>query len=317
MSNTSFGKGFFFTTLAIFSWGVLPLYWKLLAAIDPLHILAFRILFSLILVGIILSITRNFAWLSVFRQPKKAGLLIMTAILICANWGIYIWAINRGHTLDASLGYYINPLVSIVLGLLFYRERLNLLQWIALAIAFAGVTILTVLSGSLPWIPLSLAFTFGFYGLLKKKSPLSALESLGAETLLSLPISLFLLSFSFSGGASFLPAFSGARGLEYILDLPAATWIILALCGAVTTVPLYWFALGTKLLPLSAIGFIQFINPTIQFVLGLFVFGEAFPPHHFAAFAVIWAAVIIYIISLRTGKNQKSAKNSVNPSRGK
>lgn len=304
MNNNSFGKGFLCTFLSFFLWGVFPLYWKLLLSIDPLHILAFRILFSLALVGIILLARKNVRWVTILKEPKKLFLLILTAIILSCNWGIYIWAVNRGHTLDASLGYYINPLVSIVLGLLFYRERLLPLQWVAVAIAFIGVMILTILSGSVPWISLSLAFTFGIYGLLKKRSPLSALESLGAETLVSVPISLILLFFSFSGGSSIHPVFTGTEGFAYIGGLPVYIWALLALCGLVSALPLYFFALGAKMLPLSTLGFIQFISPTIQFFLGLFVFGESFPSHHFAAFAVIWAAVIIYIISLNLSRNK-------------
>jgi len=298
MSKSSFGKGVIFTALSFFTWGVLPLYWKLLLTIAPLHILAFRILFSLVLVAVILLVKRNYVWLAVFRDPKKTGLLLLTAVMLSCNWGLYIWAVNRGHTIDASLGYYINPLVSIILGLLFYRERLTPLQWVAVAIAFIGVMLLTVLSGSLPWISLSLALTFGIYGLLKKKSPLQALESLGAETLASAPISVFLIIFSFSGAASFLPAFTGLEGIAYIVKLPLHTLLAFALAGAVSTFPLYFFAQGAKMLPLSALGFIQFISPTLQFIMGLFVFGESFPAHHFAAFALIWIAVILYIVSL-------------------
>jgi len=237
-------------------------------------------------------------------------LLVLAAIFLSSNWGIYIWAVNRGHTIEASMGYYINPLVSVFLGLLFFRERLRPLQWAAVVIAFIGVTMLTIMSGTVPWISLSLAFTFGIYALLKKKTPLAALESLGAETLVSVPISLFLLSFSFPNADINHPVFSGLRGFEYMGALPVYVWILLALCGMVSALPLYWFALGAKLLPLSTLGFMQFISPTLQFALGLFVFGENFPPHHFAAFGIIWIAVILYIISLKPGKsNLKTVRN--------
>jgi len=290
--DKTFGKGIIFASLSFFLWGVFPLYWKFLIAVDSLHILAFRILLSLILVGAILLAKKDTAWLAVFREPKKAAILIPTALLICCNWGLYIWAVNRGHTLEASLGYYINPLVSIMLGLIFFRERLRPLQWVAVAIALAGVLILTLASGSLPWISLSLALTFGIYGLLKKKLALSALESLGAETLASAPIGIFLLLFNFGGSS-----FSGS--LSYLAGLPPQTWVLLALCGFVTALPLYCFAHGAKLLPLSTLGFTQFISPTLQFALGLFVFKENFPSHHFVAFIFIWTAVIVYIVSLK------------------
>lgn len=300
MKTSSLGKGFIFAFLSYCLWGILPLFWHLLDKVDSLHILAFRILLSLLLVAVILVVQKNFVWVSVFRDPKKAMLLIPTAIILCCNWGLYIWAVNKGHTLDASLGYYINPLISILLGLIFFRERLNPLQWVAVAIALAGVLILTILSGTLPWISLSLALTFGFYGLLKKKISLSALESLGAETLASAPVGLILLLFGFGNTLnSHIPVFTAWHGLAYLGELPWQTWILLLLAGIVTATPLYLFARGAKLLPLSALGFTQFISPTIQFVLGLFVFKEAFPKHHFAAFAIIWVAVIIYIVSLR------------------
>jgi len=301
MNKNSSGKGVLFALLAYSSWGILPLYWRLLSPVDPLHILAFRLVLSLVLVAAILMTQKNFLWLAVFKEAKKAGYLVLTAIILCFNWGIYIWAVNRGHTLDASLGYYINPLVSVILGLFFYRERLNPLQWAAVAIALAGVTILTLLSGSLPWISLSLAFTFGFYGLLKKKNSFSsALESLGAEMLASIPISLFLFFFSFKNTGSPLPFFSGLQGLTYLKSLPSAIWIALCFIGAASALPLYFFAKSAKLLPLSTLGFIQFIQPTLQFIMGLLIFGEAFPPHHLAAFTFIWIAVILYVVSLRT-----------------
>jgi chloramphenicol-sensitive protein RarD len=295
--DKSFTKGVIFASLSFLLWGVFPLYWKFLIAVDSLHILAFRILLSLVLVATILLANKNAAWLTVFREPKKAALLIPTALILCGNWGLYIWAVNRGHTLEASLGYYINPLVSIVLGLVFFRDRLRPLQWAAAAIALTGVLILTVASGSLPWISLGLALTFGFYGLLKKKLALSALESLGAETLASAPIGVALLFFSFGGTDAF--NFSGAQGLVYLTGLPPQTLALLAIAGLVTALPLYFFAYGTKLLPLSTLGFIQFINPTLQFIMGLFVFKENFPTHHFVAFIFIWTAVVFYIVSLK------------------
>jgi chloramphenicol-sensitive protein RarD len=224
-------------------------------------------------------------------------MMVLISMIICCNWGLYIWAVNQERTIEASLGYYINPLVSIVLGLIFFREKLRPLQWVAVSVAFAGVLILTVLSGVPPWISLALAFTFGFYGLLKKKLSLSALESLGAETLAAAPVGLLLLCFKFAGEGG-APTFSGFQGLTYLSGLPVHTWILLALCGAATMLPLYCFARGAKLLPLSTIGFTQFVSPTLQFALGLFVFGEAFSTIYFTAFLFIWIAVILYITSL-------------------
>jgi chloramphenicol-sensitive protein RarD len=301
MNKSPFGKGVMFTASAFTLWGILPLYWHYLDAIDPLHLLALRIAGSLLLVGVILALQKNSAWLAVFKDRKKCALMILTAIMISANWGLYIWAIAREHTIDASLGYYINPLLTIVLGMIFFREKLKPLQWAAFGMAAVGVLILTILTKSFPWIAISLAMTFGIYGLLKKNVSLSALESLGAETLASLPVGLFILFFRFEGTGSGIPRIvSGWQELANFSALPVHTWIILAFCGAVTAFPLYCFARGTKLLPLSTVGFLQFISPTIQFLLGLLVFHEPFPKHNFIAFTFIWAAVIIYIISLKT-----------------
>jgi len=233
-------------------------------------------------------------------------MMILAAITLSANWGLYIWAVNDGHTIEASLGYYINPLVSIILGLIFFHEKLKPLQWGAFGLAMAGVIILTVLSGTLPWISLVLALTFGAYGLFKKKNTLMALESLGAETLAVLPLGVILLLFSFTanqnGGSNdccVQMISPGWQGLSYLAELPVHTLIITAFCGLATTLPLYFFAKGTKILPLSTVGFIQFLGPTIQFLLGYFLFEENFPLENFIAFACIWLAVILYIISLR------------------
>jgi chloramphenicol-sensitive protein RarD len=299
MNKSPFGKGITFAALAFILWGVLPLYWKLLASIDSLHILALRIIGSLLLVGVILAVQKDSAWLSVFKDRTKGISMILTAIMISANWGLYIWAINKGHTIEASLGYYTNPLISIALGLIFFREKLKPLQWAAFGLAALGVLILTMLSGSFPWIAIALALTFGLYGLLKKTVSLSALESLGAETITALPLGLFLLFFRLEWKESIPRIVSGWQELAYFAELPVHTWIILAFCGVITAFPLYCFARGAKILPLSTVGFLQFFSPTIQFLLGYFLFKEYFPLRYFIAFAFIWAAVIIYIISLK------------------
>ena len=297
--NKSFGKGVFFAAASYFIWGILPLYWRLLAEINSLHLLGFRIIFSLFLVSIILFARKNFSWLGFFRDRKKGLLLTLAAITISFNWGLYIRAINSGHILEASLGYYINPLISIALGLCFFREKLRPLQYIAFAITIAAVTIQTILTGTPPWISLGLAFSFAFYGLLKKTISLSALESLGVETLIAAPLGLFLL---FAPGMAKI--FPDWRGIGYLADLPVHTLFLLLLCGAVTTFPLYLFAKGARILPLSTLGFIQFISPTLNFFEGVFIFGESFPLYNLIVFGCIWAAVILYVISLKVAPKQ-------------
>jgi len=296
MKTTPTVRGFLYAIGAYVIWGTLPLYWRLLIAFDSRHLLAFRILFSLILVSVILTAQKNFTWLTVFRERKKRYFLILTGMLICVNWGLFIWAVNSGKTLSTSLGYYITPLVSICLGLLFFRERLKPLQWAAVAFALTGVLLLTILTGRLPWVSLMLAVTFGIYGMLKKKLAIPALESLGSETIVSVPLSVLLLCFSFDGAK---PVFTGFSGLSYLSDIPVYTWFILSASGVASILPLYLFAQAAKRLPLSALGFSQFLAPTISFMLGVFVFGEIFPFHNMLSFIFIWTAVILYIVSLR------------------
>jgi len=281
--------GVFFAVFAYLLWGVLPLYWKLLAALNPLHILAFRILFSLLLTGGILLARKNTAWLGFYKDKRKRNLMILAGLIISFNWGLYIWAVNEEHTIEAALGYYINPLVSVVLGLCVFREKLNRLQILAFSLAVTGVLILTVLTGAPPWISLGLALSFGLYGLIKKAVNIGALESLAVETLVASPLGLILLLGPFgTGGES-----------SRLAELPLSTIVILLFCGAVTTLPLYLFAKGAKLLPLSMLGFIQFIAPTLTFLVGVLVFRESFPLHDFIVFGFIWTAVILYVVSLR------------------
>ena len=295
MNKPSPGAGVLFAVSAYCLWGILPVYWKLLASINSLHILAFRILFSLLLVGGILLARKNTAWLDFYRDKRKGILLVLAALIITFNWGLYIWAVNQGHTIEAALGYYINPLISVVLGLCFFREKLNLLQMLAFSLAVIGVLILTILTGAPPWISLGLALSFGIYGLLKKTINLSALESLGVETLIASPLGLILLFGSFGSGGSL----TVQQNLAYLRELQPPTLFALLFCGLITTVPLYLFARGAKLLPLSTLGFIQFIAPTLTFVTGVFIFRESFPLHNFIVFGFIWSAVILYIVSLR------------------
>jgi chloramphenicol-sensitive protein RarD len=278
-----FTKGILFAIFAYVLWGILPIYWRILNFAGPLQILGCRISFALVFTAIALRITGNRTWLRLITQKGNRFYTIGAGLVVSFNWGLYIWAVNTGHTIDASLGYYINPLVAILLGLIFLKEKLNILQWGAFGMAFIGVILLTVFSGVFPWIALLLAFSFGLYGLFKKKNSAAVLESLGAETLAAFPIGLVLLVFPSSG----VPG--GFSPLQ---------WALLASAGIVTAIPLLAFARGAKLLPLSTVGFLQFINPTILFFLSIFAFGESFPPRNFWAFGFIWAAVILYCVSL-------------------
>ena len=296
MNKSSRGAGFFYAISAYFLWGILPLYWKLLLAINPLHIVGFRIIFSLILVGGILLATKNFTWLHFLKDKKQGLYLFLAGLLVSTNWIIYIFAVNNGYTIEAALGYYINPVFSVVLGLVIFKEKINLLQKLAFCLSLIGVIVLMVFTGALPWISLVLAISFSIYGVIKKKVKLSPLESLGGETLTAFPISLLLLTGLFGTN------FPNLQELNYMIELPLITWLLLLLCGIITMLPLYFFAKGVKLLPLSTVGFLQFLAPTLTFLTGVFIFRESFPPHNFIVFGFIWAAVVLYIISLRRVK---------------
>ena len=297
MNSSSFGKGIFFAASAYVLWGILPMYWKLISAVSSLHLICFRILFSFLLVSGILFAQKNISWLGFFGSRRKGFLLVLEAFAISFNWGLYIWAVNGGHIIETSLGNYMSPVISIVLGLCFFREKLKLLQWFAFALVIAGVLILTVFTGAPPWVSLGLAFSFSLYGLLKKNVSLTALESLGAETLIASPFCLLLLFMPL--GTTQGSVFPDWQGLFYLTELPVHTLVLFLLCGAVTTLPMYLFSKGAKMLPLSTLGFVQYVNPTLTFLSGVFVFREAFPLKNLIAYGCIWTAVILYVISLK------------------
>jgi chloramphenicol-sensitive protein RarD len=289
---SGFTKGILFAVFAYILWGILPVYWHILDFAGPLQILGCRINFTLVFTAIVLGITGNRTWVRLLCKKGSRFYTICAGFVVSLNWGLYIWAVNTGHTIDASLGYYINPLVAILLGLVFLKEKLKVLQWAAFGMAATGVILLTVFSGIFPWIALLLAVSFGLYGLFKKKNGGGVLESLGAETLAALPAGLALLLF---------PPSEFSR----VLAFSPVQWALLASAGIVTAIPLLAFAKGAKFLPLSTIGFIQFIHPTILFFLSIFAFGESFPLRNLWAFGFIWAAVILYCVSLRKGPRTK------------
>jgi len=274
----------FYALAAYTLWGVLPLYWKYLSTVDALQIMSCRILFSLIFVWILLALRRNAAWPRILKDRGRFGLLTLSSLLIAVNWLIYIWAVNSGHTVEASLGYYINPLVNVFLGMLFFKERFPRIQWIAFLMAAVGVVVLAVFSGGIPWISLALALSFALYGMAKKTVQIDALTALAAETLILLPIAAVILAVRHAQGAG---AFSG----------PPARSLVLAASGIITALPLYWFALGARRLPLSALGFLQFVSPTLQLLSGVFLFGEAFPVRNLIAFGLVWSGLALYLFS--------------------
>lgn len=276
-------KGVLYAIGAYLVWGFLPLYWHALYHVPALEILANRMVWSLGFVLLVLAYRRQWRWLSVVLRQKRTLLIyLLTATVLAVNWGVYIWAVNADHVVETSLGYFINPLISVLMGVLFLQERLRRGQWVAVALAAAGVLYLTLIYGRLPWIALVLAFSFGFYGLIRKQGPLGGLEGLTLETgWLFIPASVAIVYWQSQG--------MGALG-----TVDTATTFLLVFTGVATAVPLLWFGMAAKRIPLSTIGILQYIAPTFQFMLGVFWFHEPFDQAQLVGFLLIWAALAIY-----------------------
>jgi chloramphenicol-sensitive protein RarD len=263
-------------------WGLFPLYFRQVAAVPAFEIVLHRSVWSMAFVMLILLWQRQWAWVGeVVKQPRTLGIFMVSALLLSGNWLIYVWAVNNGRVLEASLGYFINPLVNVALGMLFLKERLRPAQKGALALAVAGVAWLTWTAGVPPWIALSLALSFGVYGLLRKTASLGALEGLALETALLAPLAVpALLWLSFHGGT-----LSTADG---------PTWAWLLFAGPLTAVPLLLFAHGARRVTMATLGLLQYLAPTIQFLLAVWLFQEPLRPERLAGFALIWAALAVY-----------------------
>ncbi|ODU09072.1 MAG: transporter [Rubrivivax sp. SCN 71-131] len=275
--------GLLYALAAFGIWGLFPLYLRELASVPPLEVVVHRSVWSLLLLLVVLTVMRRWAWLpQLLRQPRKGLLFVASALLLSANWLVYVWAIVNGHVLDASLGYFINPLVSVLLGVLVLRERLQPAQWLAVALAAAGVLWLTVDAGRLPWVALLLAVSFGLYGLLRKTAPLGALEGLTLETLVLAPLVLPLLVWF-----TLQPGGAMARG-DWTLNT------LLLVAGPLTALPLLLFAAAARRLPLATVGLMQYLSPTVQFLLGITVFHEPMQPKRLVGFVFIWAALAVY-----------------------
>jgi len=276
-------QGIFYAILAYLSWGLLPLYWKHLDTIPAVDVLAHRILWSSVFtLALCLFAKRNYLR-KYFSNLKSLAGLVVTGILVSVNWGVYIYAINSGQIVEASLGYFINPLVSIVLGMIFFGEKLNKTQLTAFFLAVVGVAYLTVNYGHFPWIAIALALTFGIYGLLKKKMNYDSMSALAVETTLVAPVALGYLMF----GAS--------NGIAAFAVQPFSITILLILSGIITALPLYWFGTAAVRIPLYSIGFFQYIAPSIKLFIGVHYFHEIFSVTHAVSFSLIWAGLALYI----------------------
>lgn len=266
-------------------WGLLPAYWKAVEHVPAQEILGHRIVWSLAVTLGLLALSRQGDWLK--RAAQRPAVLLPyvgTAGLLGLNWFVYIWANNNGHIVETSLGYFINPLVNVLLGVLFLRERMRPWQWAAIGLAFVGVAYMTLSYGRLPWIALTLAFSFGFYGLLRKTGGLEAVQGLTVETgLMFLPALGYLLYLDGHG--------TGAFGRVDI-----ATTLLLGLAGFVTAIPLILFAYGARRVPLTTLGVLQYAAPTGQFLLGVIAYGEPFTRARLIGFSLIWAALALYTV---------------------
>jgi chloramphenicol-sensitive protein RarD len=280
-SAPSAWSGVVYAAGAYLFWGIFPLYFRALAGVPAPEILAHRIVWSTAFM--LLFVTARRHWPEVRRQltPAVVARLALSATLISSNWLIYIWAVNAEHVLDASLGYFVNPLVSVLLGVVFLREPLSRRQVAAIALAGAGVLSLVLRAGRFPWVALSLALTFGLYALIRKRVPVDATVGLLTEVVVLAPLALAWLTRL------------ALRGEGHFLESPRRT-ALLAASGVVTAVPLMWFAVGVRRLRLATVGILQYLNPTMQFTIAVAVFGEPFTPAHRIAFACIWAALALY-----------------------
>ena len=268
---------------AYLAWGLLPLYWKTLRHVPAAEILAHRMVWSLAVVVGLLTLQRRWSGIgAALRDRRVLATFTASALLLSLNWFLYIWAVNSNYIVESSLGYFINPLVNVVLGIVFLRERLRAGQTLALLIAASGVVYLTLLYGALPWIALTLAITFGFYGLLRKTAALDSLQGLTLETVV-----IFLPALGY------LLFLQGAGRLAFGHGTPA-TSLLLALSGAATAGPLLLFAAGARRIPLTLMGILQYISPTLQLLLGVFVYGEVLNARRLVGFCLIWLALLIY-----------------------
>lgn len=286
----NYKQGIFFGLAAYVLWGILPVYWKALELVSPFEILSSRFMWSCVFVLLLIIFQKK--WLlfakevkQVFSNVKTGAAMAAAGITISFNWGTFIWAVNNGHIVETSMGYYINPLVSILFAVVFLRERLDKMQLAAITCAFIGVASMVYSFGKIPWVSLTLAFTFALYGLLKKILPVSALTSIMLETLLITPLALVYEYSLWQQGVSFY----ASGNLQVIMMLTGA--------GVVTAIPLLLFTAGARLLPLKIIGFLQYISPTLTLLIGVFVYNEAFTASHLMAFGWIWAALLLFIVS--------------------
>ncbi|NQD79863.1 EamA family transporter RarD [Pseudomonas seleniipraecipitans] len=285
MATADLRRGYILGICAYVIWGLFPLYFKAIQAVPPVEIIVHRALWSAVFGALLLLVWKHPGWLrELLDHPKRFAVLALSGSLIAGNWLVYVWAVNNGRMLEASLGYYINPLVNVLLGMLILGERLRRLQWVAVGLAAAGVAQQLWQVGSLPWVSLVLALTFAAYGLIRKKAPVAALPGLVVETCLLLPLAI--------GWILLHPAAMSSQPAFWTTS--EALWLMAA--GPVTLIPLVCFNAAARHLPYATLGFLQYVAPTLVLLLAVFVFDEHFDPTKLAAFLFIWAGLAVYSV---------------------
>ena len=275
--------GVLFALLAYLSWGTVPLFWRAIRRVPSLEVLAHRVAWSMLVLIVLVGVMRLGPEVrAVLGSWRRLRYLLVSGTLITINWGLFIWSVQRGHLLDASLGYFINPLVSVALGVLVLRESLRRAQRVSLAVASLGVLVLVIWLRQLPWVALALAASFGLYGLVRKTAPVESIVGLTVETLLVTPIAIVYLAMQTSAGES------------VFVTSPPWFVAVVALAGPITALPLVWFAAAARRLPLSTLGFFQYVAPTLQFLLAVLVFHEPLRGVQLLSFGAIWSALAIY-----------------------
>ncbi|MEV4103061.1 EamA family transporter RarD [Nonomuraea sp. NPDC049649] len=293
-------RGVVYGVAAYAMWGLFPLYWPLLKPSGAVEILAHRMVWSLLTVVAVLALRRHWSWVrELAGQPRKLALLTLAAVVITANWGTYIYAVNTGHVVEAALGYFINPLVSVVFGVLLLRERLRPLQWTAVGFGTLAVIVLTADYGRPPYLALVLAVSFGLYGLIKKQANVGAAESLTVETLVLLLPALAYVGFLEAGGQG---TFGHLGGWHVALMVGA---------GVITAVPLLFFTASAIRVPLSTIGVLQYIAPVLQFLCGVLIVKETMPPSRWLGFGIVWLALVVFTYdSLRAARAARVSRSA-------
>jgi chloramphenicol-sensitive protein RarD len=276
-------QGLAYGATAYLLWGLFPLFWPLLQPAGPVEVLAHRVVWSLLFVALLLAFRRRWAWVGTLGL-RRFGLLALAATFVSVNWGLYIWGVNNGHVVETSLGYFINPLVTVLLAVVVLGERMRRAQWVALALGALAVLVLAVDYGRPPWLALTLAFSFATYGLIKKRVGIAAMESLGVETaVLALPAGAYLGWQAVVGWSTF-----GSHGAGHAL--------LMASAGVVTAVPLLLFGAAAGRLPLSTLGLMQYLTPVLQFAFGVLLFHEPMPAARLAGFALVWLALAVFTV---------------------